>query len=376
MSNKNLSPLEKIQQAKSRLIVQQAFFASLLCNTDLIETQQIPTMATDGDRIFYNSNFVGTMTVPETQFVLCHEIMHIVLDHCARLSGRNMKKWNYATDYVINQMLVDEGPRVGTMPACGLLDRDIYAKGGGMPDKIYGLLPDEDENGGGGDQGGKGFDQLQEAPGGEAEKIEREMRVKVRISQAAQAAKMQGQLSANMARIVGNIVNPKVDWRTVLRRFVASKAKIEYSFARPKRRTIDDDILLPSLTGEALGKLVIAVDCSGSIGGKELDEFAAEIRAIHGDCRPEKVHVVYFDHGICHTDAFGPDDTITVTPHGGGGTAFSPIFKHIDKEDIDPVATIVLTDLCCNDFGDPPPYPVLWVTTMKGNAPWGEIVEM
>ena len=34
------------------------------------------------------------------------------------------------------------------------------------------------------------------------------------------------------------------------------------------------------------------------------------------------------------------------------------------------------TDLCCDDFGDEPAYPVLWVSNMKGEAPWGEIVYM
>ena len=60
----------------------------------------------------------------------------------------------------------------------------------------------------------------------------------------------------------------------------------------------------------------------------------------------------------------------------GGGTAFSPIFRFMQDKDIDPVACVVLTDLCCDDFGDEPAYPVLWVSNMKGDAPWGEIVYM
>jgi predicted metal-dependent peptidase len=62
--------------------------------------------------------------------------------------------------------------------------------------------------------------------------------------------------------------------------------------------------------------------------------------------------------------------------HGGGGTDFEPIFRYIDSQGIDPVATVVLTDLCCDSFGEAPPYPVLWVTTERGTAPFGEVVEM
>ena len=43
---------------------------------------------------------------------------------------------------------------------------------------------------------------------------------------------------------------------------------------------------------------------------------------------------------------------------------------------ITPVAVVFLTDLCCDSFGDPPDCPVLWVTTERGTAPFGEIVEM
>jgi hypothetical protein len=37
---------------------------------------------------------------------------------------------------------------------------------------------------------------------------------------------------------------------------------------------------------------------------------------------------------------------------------------------------VYLTDLGSDDFGDQPPYPVLWVTTEKGEAPYGEIIEI
>ena len=69
---------------------------------------------------------------------------------------------------------------------------------------------------------------------------------------------------------------------------------------------------------------------------------------------------------------------VLVYTHGGGGTACSPIFKYVDEQVIDPVACVVLTDLCCDDFGDAPQYPVLWVSTEKvrEQVPFGETVEM
>jgi VWA-like protein DUF2201 len=40
------------------------------------------------------------------------------------------------------------------------------------------------------------------------------------------------------------------------------------------------------------------------------------------------------------------------------------------------VCVIVLTDLECDDFGDDPGYPVLWVSVREGKAPFGEVVLM
>ena len=72
-----------------------------------------------------------------------------------------------------------------------------------------------------------------------------------------------------------------------------------------------------------------------------------------------------------------PDDQIgKLESPGTGGTAFSPIFAFMQDNDIHPVATVVLTDLYCSDFGAVPAFPVLWVSNGATAAPWGEVVKM
>ena len=132
---------------------------------------------------------------------------------------------------------------------------------------------------------------------------------------------------------------------------------------------------LPSISGEALGEIVFSIDCSGSIGEEELTQFASEIIKVFQDLSPKKIHIVYFDSEVCHYDCFEDEEPV-IKPHGGGGTMFSPIFQYINDNDIEPVCCVVLTDLCCDDFGPEPSYPTLWVSNHKGNAPWGEIVYM
>jgi predicted metal-dependent peptidase len=179
-----------------------------------------------------------------------------------------------------------------------------------------------------------------------------------------------------MQRFVDAALKPKVSWKDVMRRFVSSKAKTEASFAKPKRRWLGEDLYLPSLSGEKLGEVVFFIDTSGSIGPKELSEFGAEVIAAHADCHPDKLHIVYFDSQVVHHDIFVQDDEVHLAPHGGGGTAFSPCIQYLIDKDIDPVCAVFLTDLCCSDFGPAPHYPVLWVSTERGTAPWGEVVLM
>jgi predicted metal-dependent peptidase len=133
---------------------------------------------------------------------------------------------------------------------------------------------------------------------------------------------------------------------------------------------------LPSVSGESLGEIAIAVDCSGSIDADTIAQFAAEIGAVKEDGNPSTIHVLYFDSEVSHYETYGRDDDLNIKPHGGGGTAFSPVFEYLDKHDIEPVACVFLTDLCCDDFGNVPSYPVLWISTQSGKAPFGEVVMM
>jgi predicted metal-dependent peptidase len=212
--------------------------------------------------------------------------------------------------------------------------------------------------------------------GSPAEQEQQAAEWKVKVAQAAQAAKMMGKMSAGLERMVESILQPKVHWSDVLQRFIVKHKTDDRSFARPNRRFIQQGMYLPSVTGEALGEMAFAIDCSGSIGQEEIDQYAAEILKVQQDHHPQKLHIIYFDSEVCHYDVYEQGEPPVIKPHGGGGTAFSPVFQYMRDNDINPVACVFLTDLCCNDFGDAPEYPVLWVSTHSDQAPFGEIVMM
>jgi predicted metal-dependent peptidase len=360
----------RLSKAKTSLVLEHPFFGSIALGMPHDFSDDIPTAATNGKRVLYNPKFVDELNDEELKFLVAHEVFHPMMEHPFRRGSKDHRKWNKAGDYVINWALTKEG--IGKMPKGGLLSDEIYEAGGGTTDGIYNILPEETGNGDG-EYPGTAIDVCEDAGGSPAEQAQQEAEWKVKMVQAAQAAKMMGKLSANIERLVGQILNPKVPWQDVLRRFT-QRAKLDTrTFARPNRRFISQGIYLPSKGGEQMGELVFAVDCSGSIGPEDIDQAAAEMTTVKQDCNPTKLHVVYFDSEVCHYDSFGPDDELVVKAHGGGGTKFSPVFRYLEEHDIDPVACVFLTDLECSDFGPAPAYPVLWMSTSKSDAPFGEV---
>ena len=366
----------RIAKAKTALILEHPFFGNLAMNMPFEISDVVPTAGTNGDRVLFNPDYCERLNDEELLFLVAHEICHPMFDHIYRKGERDHKKWNYAGDAVINPMLQDEG--IGQFIEGGVMDRDLLAQGKGTADGVYNLLPQDSET----DDDYvhndmKAYDDIEDGAQGKspAEIEQKQAEMKVKIAQATQTAKMMGKLSAGLERFVGDLLKPRVNWVDVMQRFLVKQRTDTRTWARPNRRFLSQGMYLPSVSGEALGEIVFAIDTSGSIGEKELTQFASEIVKVYQDLAPTKIHVIYFDSEVCHYDCFEDDEPV-IKPHGGGGTAFSPIFKFMQDKDIDPVCCIVLTDLCCNDFGDEPAYPVLWVSNEKGKAPWGEIVYM
>lgn len=373
----------RLSQAKAALMIEQPFYSTLLARLELIPDHAVSTMKVNGKCIRYSPLMVSEMSLPETKFVLCHEVLHPVLQHTTRRGGRDHKKWNAAGDFVINNILVAEG--IGEMPKEHPgLHNPLLVEAGKTTEGVYNLLPDGDDDGGSGGGGndpgwGDGEGDLEDNPGSEAEQAQDEAETKVAVAQAAQAARARGRLSAAMERLVQEVLQPKVDWQAVLWRFASERVRVDTSYARPNKRALEVfDLVLPSRSGERLGGIVAAVDCSGSVSEEALSQVGAELKAIQQTLRPAQIDVIYWDAAVKRHDIFGPEEEIVLHPVGGGGTVFSPVTEFVADHDITPVCMVVLTDLCISagDFGNPPDYPVLWVSTDRDAAPWGEVTKM
>lgn len=396
-----MTPLQKLQKARAALIGSQPFFASLALRLVMEESRALKTMGTDGVRLVYNPDFVESLTLPELTGVWAHEAMHCALDHTGRLGNRDRKRFNIAADHAINPLLIDAGL---TLPKSALIDPRYRNK---SAEEIYALLPVEQPDNAQGGQGrgqgapggpsqpGQGQDDASGAqgaadddPGGcggvlpapegqtadEAAQLEQDW--KVATIQAANVARAAGKLPGGVDRIVTEVKKPQIDWKEVLRRFISSAAPSDYSWTPPNRRHIASGLYLPALKPDSLGKLGVFIDTSGSIGAATLAMFSAELNAILEDARPEAVHLIYCDAAINSAEEISADDyPVKLKAKGGGGTDFRPPFAHIEREGIDIVAAIYLTDLE-GPFPQEPEFPTLWACTTAQVAPWGETIRL
>ena len=185
------------------------------------------------------------------------------------------------------------------------------------------------------------------------------------IQQAAQAAKAQGKLPSSLARLVNELVHPVLDWREILRTFVDHSSGNDYSWNQPNRRHIADGTYLPSFRSNGLKPLVLAIDTSGSITQRELNQFQAELNDIL-ESYPSTVHVVYCDSEISAIHTITPDEyPVQLKATGFGGTDLCPPFEWAIQNAPDAGCIIYLTDLQGKSPETDPGIPTLWISTTR-----------
>jgi predicted metal-dependent peptidase len=128
---------------------------------------------------------------------------------------------------------------------------------------------------------------------------------------------------------------------------------------------------MPSMIGEKVGHLVVAIDTSGSIGGDALSAFLSEVQGICMNTMPEKVDLLYWDTDVAAHEVYTQEQLAKLTsstkPAGGGGTDVTCVSKYLQDNQIKPECVIVLTDgyIYGNNWGTWNA-PVLW-TIVGGN---------
>jgi predicted metal-dependent peptidase len=397
----------KLQKAKISLMRSPKFalLSGILMVGKTTVSDTGATACTNGRDEIYSRSFIKDLSDKELAFVVAHEAAHKMYRHLSvwrKLYNENAQLANAACDYVVNLMLKDADPdgsviefptyKRGPMKGkpMGLIDERFR----GMNTKqVFDILKKEQEesdNGNsGGDAGGEGGFDEHDWDGAkdmsEEEQRELERDIDQAIRQGIVASKKAGASNGNLDRELKDLMEPKVNWREVLREFVKStcRAKDTSSWRRPNRRLIATDVYMPSLIGEKVGHLVVGVDTSGSVGRDELAEFLSEVKGIAEEVMPDRVDLLYWDTRVAAHEEYDDQSVANIVsstkPRGGGGTSPSCVTTFLKEKHIQPECVIMLTDgYVGSDWGNDWPSPVLWAI-VGGNdavAPIGKTIHI
>lgn len=388
----------KVQKAKITLMRDPRFalWSGILMVGRTSVVDNMPTACTNGRDEKYGRKFVAELKESELNFVVLHENLHKAFRHLTtwkKLHDENHRLANAACDYVINLKLKDIDPseRTIAMPRfkdgkhkgqpMGLVDekyRGLNAK------QVFDILKQEQQSNGSGkgegdgegsdgegDADGEGFDEhdwdgAREMTDGEKKELEREIDQAIRQGVMAHQ-KIAGTGAGDLDRDLLDLLEPKVDWREMLREFVKSTchAKDTSSWRRVNRRFLSTGTYMPSLIGEKVGHMVIAVDTSGSVGQEELSGFLTEVKGIAEEVKPSQVDLIYWDSRVASHEEYAENDVSNIInstkPRGGGGTSPSCVSQYLKEKRIVPECVIMLTDgYVGSDWGHDWTAPVLW----------------
>ncbi|MEW6491458.1 MAG: VWA-like domain-containing protein [Cyanobacteriota bacterium] len=367
-----------------RLRMKSPFFATLALFTRVQATQTLSTAATDGQDIFINEEFVRSLSSPQVDGLLLHEVLHAALLHVVRRGQRERMLWNVAADIVVNGMIAQQ--QGFELPEGGIRDRKLEHL---SVEEIYEILlprttyyslcdldlldqpPDDASEGGGNCESGSL---------GKAKQASVETHWRNAMQQAivvARSSNNQGSIPAGIQRELGALTQAQLDWRSYLWRYLV---RTPTDFTGFDRRFIGRKLYLEALEGESV-QVFVAVDTSGSVGDQEMQLFLSEVGGILNAYPHLNCELYYAD-----ADAYGPysltNDSEIPRPVGGGGTSFVPFFDKVNtnRDWYTTGVCVYLTDGYGTFPAEPPSLPVLWVVTPGGLAleqfPFGEAVRL
>jgi len=196
----------KILKARVRLLLSQPFFGNLLLYLEPVEKKgmAMPTMATDGDHLFFDPDFVMNLPTEHLIGVMVHEVGHIALRHLARRQGRNPIKWNLSADYAINDLIVNttdnNGCRMFQLPP-GILFNPAWHDQ--TAEWIYNKLPELNKE--------KTIDDHDQWGNCDKEGGTKEQEWKDRIAKAAVDARARGTLPGKWQTAIDDFLEPRLD---------------------------------------------------------------------------------------------------------------------------------------------------------------------
>jgi hypothetical protein len=373
-------------------------------------SDRVPTAAVSrGGRVLVNPHWFGSLSLSESTFVMAHELLHLCLRTHERGVGADGETFNWAHDYIINDMLAEElgqGVPAGGLAYAGA--RHFSAeqmmqmiRSGKVPGprrlprspmtialQEAGLLPPQP---------------LETAVPGSSDVLSPEMERELfpdddpiqeeatrrKIERTADRSLRLGVLREQLEKIESHgaaTEEPPAEgllgvlrsfyrppWEMVLQQWLEAVAPGPRTYARPSRRGGDrTDVVLAGRRREGW-TLHIVLDTSGSMVS-DIPRILGLIAAFCEGVNITQIHVLQCDTRVTHDDWVDPEELARYPIAGGGGSDMSPAILHLALDD-QVHAVLVLTDGAIDYPQQPPPYEVLWaVTDDSFTPPYGRVL--
>lgn len=424
--------IKRLLLSRMRILYNHGFYGLLLMHMIYAVSEEIETACTDGVRITFGIDFLDSLSDSELDFVMMHEILHVVLQHCFRGDVEDPEAYNIAADIVVDSNIMlengmkassitlskygiamhvapdgKEGHEYTAEQVYAMLPKNLNKKGNNKsPGSAVGRAKKENKKGnnkGPGSAVGRAKKEISKeqhqpvrvwddhSQWGKYEEDDtlRDVWVK-RFEDAAEAIKIRdpsnarGLLPAFAERILKELKKTQTDWRTILNDFIQEEV-VDYSFAPPDRRFDDSPFFLPDFNGkeDRVEDILFMIDTSGSMSDDMIAAAYSEVKgAIDQFNGKLKGWLGFFDAAIIKPQSFSDENEFKIIkPAGGGGTDFQIIFEYVFHHMSDklPASIIILSD------GDAPfpqeklagGIPVLWLLNNEEvNPPWGKVARI
>jgi len=388
--------MKRLLLSRMRILCNNGFYGLLLMHMTYSIDENCGTAATDGRRICFGPEFLDGLSDTELDFVMMHEILHVVLKHCFRQGGRDREQFNIACDIVVNSnILLSLNMDRKAITLRGLGEAMHLAPDGRegyeyTAEQVYEQLavPTSGKNRrqvpamrGGAE--GVWDDHSRWSDGEEDESLREEW--SKRLEDACEAisirdpSNQRGLLPLFAERMFRELRKPQTDWRTILNDFIQEEI-VDYSFTPPDRRFDESPFFLPDFNerDDMVEDILFMIDTSGSMSDDMITAAYSEVKgAIDQFDGKLKGWLGFFDAAVIEPVPFTSEEEFRIIkPAGGGGTDFQVIFEYVRErmQDRPPASIIILTD----GYAPFPAerqadgIPVLWLLNNdEVEPPWG-----
>ena len=375
---------EIISKCKLQVRKECQFFGALMLFASIKETKKYDTACTDGKNIYFNMNFLKSLNSSEQNALMLHEVLHMALLHVTRRQNRDPKIWNIAADIVVNDLILRNTSF--RLPKGAIIDKTYRDKSvefiyesllkNNKYKKHKSYIQDLKDSG--------TNDNSSQADGLEIESYWKDKIQVIKNSDMVNnsdkfGSNTTGGLPDGMDREVENILEPEVNWRHALWKYVG---RTPADFDDLDRRFLYRGLYLEGLMTEAL-EVSVCVDTSGSVSRDLIDQFVAEINGILKSYPHVKCDFFFCDCELSGPFKISSPEEIPVLK-GGGGTSFVPFFKYLEKNNENHMGSHKVSIYLTDGYEEFPKFvpkdPVMWLVSADGEEtsefPFGEVIRI